>query len=132
MLIVKKLIHKSQLFDLFNDKQIESFKVIKQRNKGMKNPLLCQVEVNYILSVNEIKSILGCIEKHLAEVVFCQTERGFLKSLLLMKYHFSIKRSHMSSLIEIGKQYKIEFTIPKRIKKILDEYQYGYNDETNC
>lgn len=131
MLIVKKLINKSQLFDLFNDKQIESFKVIKQRNKNLKNPLLCQVEVNYILSVNEINTILGCIEKHLTNVTFCQSEKGFLKSLLLMKYHFSIKRSHMLSLIEIGQEYKIDFSIPKRIKKILDEYQYGYNDERN-
>lgn len=126
MLVVKKLILKSQLFELFNDKQIESFRVIKQRNKTINNPLVCQVEVNYIFTVNEINSILGCIEKHLSEVIFPQKDRGLLKSLQLMKYTYSIKRSQLLSLIEFEHQYNIEFTIPKRIKKILTDYTYQY------
>lgn len=123
MLVLKKIVLKEQLFDLFNDEQVESFKVIKQRNKTINNPLVCQVEVNYILTVGEILSILGSVDKHLSKNFFSHNDRGFLTSLQLIKSTFSIKRSIMSRLIEMEKEYNITFSIPKKIKKILKEYK---------
>lgn len=124
MLIVKKLVKKSEIFNVFDDSNVESFKVIKSRNKTLRDPTVCQIELNYKFNLGEIHTVIGSIEKLLETFNFNDDEVKFLKSLLKKGTSLNFKRYQIEDLMILEEKYDINFSICKRIRKIIKNYIY--------
>ena len=123
MIRITKIIPKNEFFELMKDANIGKLLIDTSKNKSIKNLELIKVSIYLRMQYTD----WVCMNKKIATVAETHTfvnndDKAFLRSLSKSFNVGYLRVRYIRQLLEIQKKEKVHFQIPKKLIKLVDEY----------